>query len=186
MDKKEIRDILLGRIVRLDENLWGVAPSDAKFHFHGVKDGAGDVRLFGVTHLARDYQAMGVEPGTAFEEVGAALKSMGRPMQLGSAPEGMACRYEPGWIAPVLLMLEREENTLRLSAHTGRSLLMGKVRCYVSLWLLERRLPAGVTRMERVKKAGGKKTEKKESTPRPEKKNEVPKRKKYAPKRLKK
>ena len=99
MGNKEVRDILLGRILRKDEQFWTAAPSDAKFHFHGIRDGAGDVRLFGVTHLTRRYQTM--EPDAALERAEQALYSMGTPMWLESMPEQKGCLYAPHWIAPV-------------------------------------------------------------------------------------
>ena len=188
MDKKEIRDILLGRFVRLDENLWSVVPPGTKVHFHGVRDGAGDVRIYGVTHLKRSYEAAEID--TAFEEAGRALHSMGRPMKTESASEEKACLYMPGWIAPVLMVLEREGDTLQLSAHSARSLIMGRVRCHIALWILERRLPAGVTLIQEIReeKKKGRKKEEKHAQPAPktEKKTGAAKKKKYTPRRLKK
>lgn len=142
MNKKEIRDILLGRIVRVDEKLWAAAPADARFHFHGVKDGAGDVRLFGVTHLSRSYQPEGGKPAAALADAEPALNSMGRPMLLESMPEKKACLYAPGWIAPVLLTLEAGKDDLQMTAYTGRSLFLGRLRCRIALWILSQRLPA--------------------------------------------
>lgn len=177
MDKKEIRDILLGRVVRLDENLWAAAPADARIHFFGITDGAGDVRLFGVSHLTHCYQAAEMKTDMDLGEVKTALNSMGRPMRLVSAPEGTACLYAPGWIAPVLLTLERVENTFKLSAYTGRSLIAGKLRCHIALRMLEQRLPAGFIRTEE-KKAGRNKEEKHRETPqKTKKKTESPKKK---------
>jgi hypothetical protein len=152
MDKKEIRDILLGRVVQLDEQFWGVAPSDAKFHFQGLKDGAGDVRLFGVTHLTRCYQVLEMEPAIAFAAAEMALYSMGRPMRLELTPEKKACLYAPNWIAPVLLTFEQAGEQLQLTAYTGHSLLVGRIRCRIARWILEQRLPEGVVRTAADKK----------------------------------
>ena len=66
MDNKEIRDILLGRIVRLDDKLWAAAPAGTKVHFHGVRDGAGDVRLFGVIQRSHRYRTEEMEEAIAF------------------------------------------------------------------------------------------------------------------------
>lgn len=185
MDKQEIRDILLGRFVRLDEHLWSAVPPGTKVHFHGVRDGAGEVRLYGVANLTRRYEA--AEPDAAFEEAGAALNSMGRPMRTESASEEKACLYTPGWLAPVLMILEKEEDILQISAHTARSPIIGKLRCKIALWMLERRLPAGVIRIQEEKTKGRKKAVKPvETAPEAEKKAESPKKKKYTPKRLKK
>jgi hypothetical protein len=161
-----------------------VVPPGTKVHFHGVRDGAGEVRLYGVAHLTRSYEA--AELDAAFEEAGTALNSMGRPMRTESASEEKACLYMPGWIAPVLMILEKEEDTLQMSAHTARSPIIGKLRCHIALWMLERRLPAGVIRIQEEKTKGRKKEEKHvEIAPKAEKKAESPKKKKYVPKRLK-
>lgn len=151
MGNKEVRDILLGRIVRQDEQFWVAAPADAKFHFHGLKDGAGDVRLFGVTHRKRRYQT--AEPDTALEAAEEALYSMGRPLQFASMPESKGCLYAPHWIAPVVLAVEQDAGGLEMTAYTGRSLLFGQLRCHIALWILEQRLPEGVTSVGKSKES---------------------------------
>ena len=194
MGNKEVRDILLRRIVRQNEQFWTVAPSDVKFHFHGVRDGAGDVRLFGVTHLTRSYQVTDMEPAEAFSAAESALNSLGYPMRLASMPEAKGCLYVPNWIAPVLLTVEQEKNGLQITAYTGRSLLAGRIRCRIALWILRQRLPENISC---VAKKTEKKAEKK-AVEEPDRKTvgtqqmpkrtakRVAKRKKEAPKRLKK
>ena len=171
MGNKEVRDILLRRIVRQDERFWTVAPSNAKFHFHGVRDGAGDVHLFGVTHLARNYRVMELEPPMAFAAAEKALNSMGYPMQLVTMPERKGCLYAPNWIAPVLLTIEQNGEELQVVAYTGRSLFASWFRCRVALWILEQRLPENIICVGRNKKADRKETEKQET---PKKKKEKP------------
>ena len=187
MANKEIRDILLGRIVRLDEELWAVAPAGTRFHFHGIRDGAGDVRLFGVTHCSRCYRMGGMEPAVAFSAAETALYTMGRPMQLASMPEEKACLYAPNWIAPVLLTLTQDGNDLLLTAYTGRSMLIGHLRCRIALWIFERRLPVGATCIEKNRKAHIEPEKTKKTGQRVAPKSRLPqKKKKAAPKRLKK
>lgn len=185
MDKKEIRDILLGRIVQLDENLWGAAPANTKFHFLGLGDGAGDVRLFGVTNLNRCYLVGGMEPDSLFEAAETALYSMGRPMRLESMPEKIGCLYAPKWISPVLLTFEREEDKLQMTAYTGRSLLSGWIRCRIALWIFGLRLPEGIVPNGKPRKSVEQKREKRKPM-REKAKRAVPKKQKTAPKRLKK
>ena len=205
MGNKEVRDILLRRIVRQNEQFWTVAPSDVKFHFHGVRDGAGDVRLFGVTHLTRNYQATDMEPTVVLSAAESALNSLGYPMRLASMPDAKGCLYTPNWIAPVLLTVEQGGDGLQMSAYTGRSLLFAKIRCRIALWILEQRLPEGITCASKNKKLDKKEAKQKEprqKEPKPnelkpkEEKQELAKRagkrvatqgkKKTAPKRLKK
>ena len=143
MVNKEIRDILLRRIVQQDDQFWMAAPPGTKFHFHGVRDGAGDVRLFGVTHLTRRYQTE-MEPDTAFAAAERALYSMGRPIRLASVPGAKACFYTPNWIAPVLLTVQQETGGLQMTAYTGRSLVAAGFRSRIALWILRGRLPEGV------------------------------------------
>ena len=144
MANREIRDILLGRIVRLDEDHWAAAPAGTKLHFYGVREGAGDVRLYGVNHRSSCYRTEEMETAAAFEEVETVLYSMGRPVLLETLPERKACLYAPHWIAPVLLTLAQDEENLLLTAYTANSLVMGRFRSRIALWVLERRLPAGL------------------------------------------
>ena len=144
MANREIRDILLGRIVRLDEDHWAAAPAGTKLHFYGTREGAGDVRLYGVNHRSSCYRTEEMETAAAFEEVETVLYSMGRPMLLETLPERRACLYAPHWIAPVLLTLAQDEENLLLTAYTANSLVMGRFRSRIALWVLERRLPAGL------------------------------------------
>ncbi|MBR5000869.1 MAG: hypothetical protein IKY08_02795 [Firmicutes bacterium] len=144
MANREIRDILLGRIVRLDEDHWAAAPAGTKLHFYGSREGAGDVRLYGVNHRSSCYRTEEMETAAAFEEVETVLYSMGRPVLLETLPERKACLYAPHWIAPVLLTLSQDEENLLLTAYTANSLVMGRFRSRIALWVLERRLPAGL------------------------------------------
>ena len=195
MNNKEIRDILLGRIVRLEAKLWAAAPAGTKVPFYGARDGAVDVRLFGVTYRSDCCQTEGMEPSIAFAAAETALNSMGRPVQLRSMPERKACLYTPYWIAPVLLTLEQDGNSMWLTAYTGRSMLIGQFRCRIALWILERRLPedfvcVGKKKKVPVEKEDRKKAKKaveKQQTPRRIAQRSVPpKKKKTVPKRLKK
>jgi hypothetical protein len=121
-----------------------------------------------------------------------ALHSLGRPVQLESIPKSRACLYAPGWIAPVLICVEEAEDGFQMTAYTGRSLLVGWLRCRIVLWLLERRLPEGIICTQKVHKPDRKK-EKQEKPVKREAKQEksakrvaAPKKKKETPKRLQK
>lgn len=192
MDKKEARDILIGRLIRLDENIWAAAPADVKFHFHGIRDGAGDVYLFGVTHLTRCYQTAGAEPAIVLAAAETALNSLGRPIRLRSAPEEKACLYAPNWIAPVLLCIRQCEDELQMTAYTGQSLLIGQLRCRIAFWILEQRMPEDLIRLGKNQKSRKIPAEKKPKKPQDETippkttKDVAPREKKAAPKRLKK
>lgn len=206
MSNREVRDILLRRIVQKDEQLWAAAPADAKFHFHGLRDGAGDVRFFGVTHRTRRYEVGEMDPVIAFTAAETALYSMGKPMYLESLPGSRGCLYVPNWIAPVLLTVEQEAGGLKVTAYTGRSLVAGPLRCRIAMWILGQRFPEGIVCTGKksgvkVEKIPGqkKKAEKKAVQEVPEreapaqepprraaKRVASPKKKKAAPKRLQK
>lgn len=172
---KEVRDILMGRIVQLEENVWAAAPSNTKFHFHGIRDGAGDVRLFGVTHLSRRYQTAEMDPAIAFAASETALYSMGRPMQLSSIPKSKGGLYAPHWIAPVLITIEQENDKLQMTAYTGRSMLFSWFRCRIALWILERRLPEGITCIGKGAKPNRKEAKQQKAAEKKEKKAASPK-----------
>jgi hypothetical protein len=192
MDKKEARDILIGRLIRLDEKNWAAAPADVKFHFHGIRDGAGDVYLFGMTHLSRCYQIEGADPSIVLAAVETALNSLGRPIRLKSAPEEKACLYAPTRIAPVLLSIRQCEDELQVTTYTGQSLLIGQLRCRIALWVLEQRMPKDFIRLAKdlkSRKAPAEKQPKKpqaETIPPKTTRSIAPREKKAAPKRLKK
>ena len=202
MGNKEVRDILLQRIVRKDDQFWAAAPADVKFHFHGLRDGAGDVRFFGVIHRTSHYGVGEIEPAIAFASAETALYSMGKPLYLESIPGSRGCLYAPNWIAPVLLTVEQEGDGLKMTAYTGRSLVAGPLRCRVAMWILSQRLPEGVTRVGKMTRRKEeklpkepKKAEKKKAAPSQEtqeapkrtaKRVVSPKKKKAAPKRLQK
>lgn len=175
MGNKEVRDILVGRIIRKDEDFWTAAPADARFHFHGMRDGEGDVRLFGVAHMTRRYETPEVEPAIAFAVAETALYSMGKPMELASMPEKKCCLYAPKWIAPVLLTIERDDGGLLMTAYTGRSLLFSWFRCRIAFWIFGQRLPEGSASAGKSRKADGERAEKK-APKREEPKRREPKR----------
>ena len=152
MGNKEVRDILLGRIVRQDEKFWTVAPADVRLHFHGLRDGAGDVHLFGVTHLTRRYRTAEMERDDALDMAEKALYSMGTPLRFSTMQECKGCLYAPHWIAPVLLTVAWDADGLKTTAYTGRSLLFSRIRCRIAMWILEQRLPESVTRAGKSKK----------------------------------
>lgn len=186
MGNKEVRDILLGRILRQDERFWAAAPTDAKFHFCGIRDGASDVRLFGVSQQTRSYQMAEMEPAIAAAAVETALYSLGRPMRFTSMPDRKGCLYAPHWIAPVLLTVEQDKDGLQVSAYTGRSLLMGHFRCRIALRLFEQRLPEGFSCAGRIKKPDRKEAKPPKPSEKQSKSDSFPKKQKTAPKRLKK
>ena len=148
MDKNEIRDILMGRLVKLDEDLWVAPPADARLPFPGFRDGALNVRFKGVTRQSCRFRLRETEVDALFEEAGQALHSMGRTIRLASAPEAPACLYAPNWIAPVLLTLTREGDIMTLTAYTGRGFLIDRFRCRTAFRILEKRLPGGISPME--------------------------------------
>ncbi len=73
------------------------------------------------------------------------------------------CLYVPNWIAPVLLTAEQSGDGLQMKAYTGRSLLFGQIRCRIALWILEQRLPEGITCVGKNKTLDKKEVKQKEA-----------------------
>ena len=69
-----------------------------------------------------------------------------------------------------------------MTAYTGRSLLIGRIRCRIALWILEKRLPESITCVGKGRKQGGKQGQKEK--PAPVRREKAPKREK-ATKRVK-
>ncbi len=128
-EKKEIRKLLLGKIV-LDENGRLAAPEPGVFHIsQGVQNGAGAVRFLGISCRERCYET-DLSREEIREEAERAMMDLGRVVFLREQPEQRACLVRHLLTRPVLLTFLAEETGCSLKAWTGRGLLA---------WLLQRR-----------------------------------------------
>lgn len=162
MDKKEIRSILLGKLVRTEDRVWTVAPEGTRIPFQGMSDGSGDVRLFGITCRQRSYRAE-ENLDELFSAARDSLEEIGKPLRLKSAPRAAACLYRSLLTAPVLLVLEEGKKTLTLSAYTGRAIMAG-FSCSTAARVLEQRMNGKLLRTEKDLDDSGE-PDKEEKTP---------------------
>lgn len=117
---REIRQVLLGRTVWTQDGFLKVRQKGQHMGFQGVGNGWAAVRFLGISHRERLYRLPANAPKKLTEEL---LYRMGRPLQLEEQPKAVACLCRYLMSAPVLLIAEREENLLRVSAYTARGLL---------------------------------------------------------------
>ena len=121
-DKKEIRNLLLGKAV-VDEEGRLVTPEAGTFRVpNGIADGAGAVRFLGVSGKTQCY-----ETDLSEEELAAraaeCMRSIGRGVYLRQHPDAAACLIRYVLTRPALLVFRRVEGLGVLTAWTGRGIM---------------------------------------------------------------
>ena len=120
-DKKEIRNLLLGKMV-LDEDGKLVTPPAGTFRVpQGVTDGAGSVRLFGITGKARRYET-DLSEEAMMEAAAEAMRDMGRALRLREQPDAAACLIRYVMTRPAVLVFRYMEGSPVLTVWTGRGI----------------------------------------------------------------
>ena len=120
-DKKEIRNLLLGKMV-LDEDGKLVTPAAGTFRVpQGVVDGAGSVRLFGITGKARRYETE-LREEDMLEAAAEAMRDMGRALRLREQPDAVACLIRYVMTRPAVLVFRYMEGSPVLTVWTGRGI----------------------------------------------------------------
>ncbi len=120
-DKKEIRDLLLGKAV-LDEDGKLVTPGSGIFRMpQGITNGAGAVRFLGISGKKRCYET-DLSEEELMEEAGACMQSIGRGVRLRQQPDAAACLIRYVLTMPVLLTFRWVEGRGLLTAWAGRGL----------------------------------------------------------------
>ncbi len=119
--KKEIRQILLGRCERLADGTLTAVPSRSRSYLRGAQGmsiGWGAIHILGITHRA---QCCRIETNTPAGRLNEVMQTMGRGVHLQSTPEKTACLCQLPMAAPVLLTAECSENSVKMFAYTSRS-----------------------------------------------------------------
>lgn len=119
-EKKELRDLLLGKAV-LDEDGKLVTPGSGVFRVpQGITNGAGAVRFLGISGKKRLYETtLGEE--ALMEEARACMSSIGRGVRLRQQPDAAACLIRYVLTVPVLLTFQYVDDRGLLTAWSGRS-----------------------------------------------------------------
>ncbi|MBO6159468.1 MAG: hypothetical protein J6P72_09480 [Firmicutes bacterium] len=145
--KREIRDILLGKVVMLpDGRLTSMGPDDLGVPA-GVSDGAFSLRLFGVTRMGR-YVESEFDPWTTRQKIHTALEQMGRIVFLREQPDAEAVLLRYVLTRTTILTFSYEEDGILVAAWTGRSFstILSLTRAINSF---EKHLPEGITLTEK-------------------------------------
>ena len=121
-DKKEIRNLLLGKAV-VDEEGRLVTPEAGTFRVpNGIADGAGAVRFLGVSGKTQYY-----ETDLSEEEIMARarehMRNSGRGVYLRQHPDAAACLIRYVLTRPALLVFRWVEGQGVLTAWTGRGIM---------------------------------------------------------------
>lgn len=157
MDKEyEIRQILLGRVVQLENGCLAAAKPGQRLLFQGMVNGWGAVRLLGITRRVRCYRVKGKFSFHLAEKL---LHQMGRKVELSEAGQGLACLCQNPMASPVLMTVEQEGDRWTVTAYTGRS-PMAPLHCRRLLNRFAGGLPQGAEQVEKSsapQKPGGKK-----------------------------
>ena len=128
-EKKEIRDLLLGKTV-MDEDGKLVTPEAGFFRVpQGVAPGAGAVRFLGIGRKERFFRSA-LDGDEILAEAEACMSNMGRAVRLREQPDAAACLIRYVLSVPAVLVFRIEEGVCVLTAWAGRS---------PSAWLSRRR-----------------------------------------------
>ena len=121
-DKKEIRNLLLGKAV-VDEEGRLVTPEAGTFRVpNGIADGAGAVRFLGVSGKTQCYESdLGEEELMA--QAAECMRGIGRGVYLRQHPDAAACLIRYVLTRPALLVFRRVEGLGVLTAWTGRGIM---------------------------------------------------------------
>ena len=120
-DKKEIRDLLLGKAVLGDDGKL-VTPESGTFRLPmGIVDGAGTVRFLGIRENRRFYKSE-LSEKELMAEAEKTMRDIGRGVRLRQQPDAVACLIRYVLTRPVILVFRIEDSCGILSAWAGRSL----------------------------------------------------------------
>ena len=119
---KEIRSVLLGRTVLLDDGRIAVLPS-GEFHFSpGISDGAGAVRFFGVTSRSETFETK-LSQQKVTNTALRCMQEIGRGLFLQEQPDTVACLIRYMLTKPTVLTFRYIDGVPVLTAWCGRSIM---------------------------------------------------------------
>lgn len=140
--EQEVRKILLmdidydgtGFIARID---------GPRVNYNGVVNGWLELRLFGMKSVKGYYRVSGRGDHKAPEKT---LMTLGRRVNLRSLPEATAMFHMGGMTMPTLLVMERNQQELVITAYSARN-FFSYIRCNRLLKAFDKRMPSNVQRV---------------------------------------
>ena len=121
-DKKEIRDLLLGRTVMDEEGCLVVPDAGTIRVSSGILDGTGAARFLGVSGKSRGYES-DLEGEELMTLAGECMRNIGRAVHLRRHPEAEACLLRYLLTRPALLVFRLVEGRGILTVWTGRGIM---------------------------------------------------------------
>ena len=152
-EKKEIRDVLLGKTVLTEDGRLTSPEPGTLFLPRGVADGAVAIRLFGIKGKERRY-ATDADENTLMAAVLAYMHSVGHGLYLREHPDTAACLIRYLLTRPAVLTFRYEDGQPAATAWSGRG-FMGWISRLRAVGAFERALS------EDLRFAGSEKAEKK-------------------------
>lgn len=137
-ERKEIRDVLLGKTVLTEDGRLSVPEPGTLFLPRGVTDGAGAVRFFGIKGKERRYAA-DADERTLMAAVLAYMRGVGHGLYLREQPDTAACLIRYLLTRPVVLTFRYEDGQPVMTAWSGRG-FMGWISRLRAVGALERAL----------------------------------------------
>ena len=121
-EKKEIRDVLLGKTVLAEDGRLTVPEPGTLFLPRGVTDGAGAVRFLGIRGKERRYVTEADE-SALMASVLEFMRGVGHGLYLREQPDAAACLIRYVLTRPAVLTFRFEEGQPVLTAWSGRGLM---------------------------------------------------------------
>lgn len=152
-EKKEIRDVLLGKTVLAEDGRLAVPEPGTLFLPRGVTDGAGAVRFLGIKGRERRY-VTDADEGALMASVLEFMRGVGHGLYLREQPDTAACLIRYLLTRPAVLTFRYEDGQPTATAWSGRGFLS---------WLSRLRAVGALERAlsEDLRFAGPEKTKKK-------------------------
>ena len=145
-EKKEIRDVLLGKTVLAEDGRLTVPEPGTLFLPRGVTDGAGAVRFLGIKGRERRY-VTDADEGALMASVLEFMRGVGHGLYLREQPDTAACLIRYLLTRPAVLTFRYEEGQIAVTAWSGRG-LMGRISRLRAVRALERALSEELRRVE--------------------------------------
>ena len=144
-EKKEIKNVLLGRTMLADDGR--IISLESGLHLSaGIGDGAGSVRFFGVANRSRCFDTSFSKDKT-LELARKDMFEIGRGLILRTQPEAAACLIRFIFGRPTVLAFRYIDETPVLTVWSGRSIMgLLSIRRAIKVFISE--LPEGLTLSE--------------------------------------
>lgn len=146
---KEIKRILLGRLVRNEQGVLIARPKGVYANVNGLVDGYFSVFLFGVMSRKRAYRWEGAKKQQT-ETITRYVQQLGEELKLEEHPDAIACFTGRMVFTPTVVVVEIAKEQFEVTVYTGRT-PFGVLRCFLVHRRMERLLSDMAERIQEKK-----------------------------------